>query len=135
MVTISDLKVYKTTNFLGGDITGTQVISANPNNIFTNVPKNELDAGEDYYACIHLKNSGTERMDNLYWWLSSKTPPQDTELKWGFDPLSTVKPPYLYFNAGAASVNLGDQTALWSQAKTKFSFSFWIYTVACIYIR
>src|ERR1051325_9983903 len=94
MVAISDLKMYKTTNFLGGAITATEVPSATPNNIFTNVPKNELVVGKDYYACVYLKNThATEKMDNLKWWLSSKTFPHDTELKWGFDPLTDTTDP------------------------------------------
>jgi hypothetical protein len=90
MVGVSDVKVYATTNNLGGAITGTQVISANPNNVFTNVPNNERVIGEDYYACVYFKNGhSTESMENFKLWLSSKTPPPDTELKWGFDSSAT----------------------------------------------
>lgn len=90
MVSTSDLKVYKTTSNLGGAITGTQVISANPNNLFVNVPNNERVLGEDYYACVYFKNThGTESMDNFKLWLNSKTAPPDTELKWAFDPVAT----------------------------------------------
>ena len=90
MVSTSDVKCYKTTNNLGGAITATQVNSANPNNVFTNVPNNERVIGEDYYACVYFKNGhATESMDNFKLWLSSKVPPPDTELKWGFDPVST----------------------------------------------
>jgi hypothetical protein len=86
MVSVADLKIYKTTNNLGGAITGTQLLNASPNNLFTNVPKNELVVGEDYYACVYLKNTHTiENMDNFVLWLSSKSFPHDTEIKWGLD--------------------------------------------------
>ena len=47
MVSFTDLKIYKTTNNLGGAITGTQVAVGTSNNVFTNIPKNELVVGED----------------------------------------------------------------------------------------
>jgi len=87
MVSFTDLKIYKTTNNLGGAITGTQVAIGTSNNVFTNIPKNELVVGEDYYACIYLKNThATETMASLKLWLSSKSFPHDTVLKWAFDP-------------------------------------------------
>lgn len=87
MVQPSDLKCYKTTNFLGGPITGTLVPSANPNNIFGNIPKNELTTGEDYYACVYFKNThATETMDNFILWISSNSPKSEPELKWAKDP-------------------------------------------------
>lgn len=92
MVSASDLKVYKTTNFLGGAITGTVVPSANPNNIFTNIPKNELTVGEDYYACVYLKNTNTsENMDNFKFWLSSNNPRSECEIKWWFEFTSNAQ--------------------------------------------
>ena len=92
MVAASDLKIYKTTNFLGGAITATQVIPGTINNIFTNIPKNELVVGEDYYACVYLKNGhGNETMDNFKLWLSSKSFPHDTELKWSFDTTAVAQ--------------------------------------------
>ena len=86
MVNFTDLKVYKTTNNLGGAITGTQVQVGTENNVFANVPNNERVIGEDYYACIYLKNTNTaEAMAAFKLWLSDKSLPHDTELKWGFD--------------------------------------------------
>src|SRR6476659_7720969 len=119
MVATTDLKCYKTTNFLGGAITGTQVNSATPNNIFTNVPKNELVVGEDYYAAVYFKNThSTEAMDALKFWLSSKIPPPDTELKRGFESSTGIS-----LDGVDDGINCGDDPALWSRPKTKFSFS------------
>ena len=87
MVSATDLKIYKTTNNLGGAITGTQIQTGTPNNLFSNVPNNERVIGEDYYACIFLKNAhATEKMDNFKFWLSDKSLPNDTEIKWGYEP-------------------------------------------------
>lgn len=86
MVAATDLKLYKTTNNLGGAITGTQIQSATPNNLFGNVPNNERVTGEDYYACFFIKNThATESMDNFKLRLSDKSFPRDTEIKWGLD--------------------------------------------------
>jgi concanavalin A-like lectin/glucanase superfamily protein len=86
MVAATDLKVYKTTNNLGGAITGTQVVNATPNNLFSVIPQNELVVGEDYYACVYVKNThSTESMEAFKLWLSDKSFPHDTEIKWGFE--------------------------------------------------
>ena len=132
MVAITDLKVYKTTNNLGGAITGTQIVSANPNNMFVNVPNNERVIGEDYYGCCYWKNThATESMDNFKLWLSSKVPPPDTELKWAFDPVATNtgyrwEP---YFTGDGATTF--DSTASTSALQlTTFSVSAWFKTSA-----
>jgi predicted phosphodiesterase len=92
MVTGSDLKVYKSTNLLGGPITVNLIQSASPNNCFTNVTKAESTAGEDFYKCVYFKNThATEKMDNFKIWLSSKSFPHDTEVKWAFDLSSTAQ--------------------------------------------
>jgi Calcineurin-like phosphoesterase/Iron/zinc purple acid phosphatase-like protein C len=92
MVAASDLKVYRSTGQLGGAITGTQIISGTPNNLFGNVPINELVTGKDYYKCVYLKNThATENMDNFKLWLSDKSFPHDTEIKWGYDPSAVAQ--------------------------------------------
>jgi len=128
MVSASDLRAYKTTNNLGGAITATQINSASPNNVFVNVPKNELVTGEDYYACIYWKNAhATESMDNFKIWLSNKSFPPDTALKWAFDPSFTTS---IFFDGSNDYIDAGTQVTLWDQALTKFSFSVWIYPTA-----
>lgn len=87
MVAVTDLKIFATSSGLGGAITGTQIPTATPNNVFSNVPNNERVVGEDYYACVFLKNThSTEAMDNFKLWLSTKSFPRDTEIKWGYEP-------------------------------------------------
>jgi Concanavalin A-like lectin/glucanases superfamily/Calcineurin-like phosphoesterase len=138
MVAASDLKFYRSTSQLGGAITGTQITSGIPNNVFGNVPKNELVVGEDYYKCVYLKNThATENMDNFKLWLSAKSFPLDTELKWGFD--TTVAgsgyrwSPFKNFNGSSDFVSIPDTAELNS---TQFSVACWFKTtmVADAYI-
>jgi len=87
MVDISDLKVYSTTDGNGGAITGFQIVSGIPNNVFQNIPRDQLDSGVDLYQCIYLKNTHpTEAMDNFKFWMSDKSFPRDTTMEWGGDP-------------------------------------------------
>ncbi len=127
MVAASDLKVYKTTNNLGGTITGTQISSATPNNLFSNIPKNELTIGEDYYACVHFKNThATESMDNFRLWLTDKSFPHDTEVKWAYDPVGGN----YFFDGINDYIDCTNDATLWSQSLTKFSFTFSIFPTA-----
>ncbi len=130
MVDFTDLKLYRSTGDLGGAITGTQITPATPNNLFTNVPKNELVVGEDYYKCFFIKNThATETMANFKMWLSSKSFPQDTQLQWAWDPLSTVSigsGGFVTLDGVNDYVDCTSDTALWSRALTKFTFCFWI---------
>jgi hypothetical protein len=136
MVAIADLKLFKTTNNLGGVITTTQVQNATPNNLFVNVPKNELVTGEDYYAAIYLKNTHiSESMDNFKMWLSAKSFPQDTEIKWGFDPTTVVGAggsgyqwdPSKTFNGSSDTVEIPDVAEL---DLTTFSVGLYFKTLA-----
>jgi len=130
MVDFTDLKLYRSTGDLGGAITGTEITTATPNNLFTNVPKNELVIGEDYYKCFYIKNThSTEAMASFKMWLSSKSLPLDTQLKWAWDPLSTTSTGsggFVTLDGVNDYVDLTDDATLWSQALTKFTFCFWI---------
>ncbi|HTH21619.1 MAG TPA: LamG-like jellyroll fold domain-containing protein [Nitrososphaeraceae archaeon] len=127
MVSAADLKIYKTTNNLGGAITGTLITPATPNNLFSNIPKNEVVVGEDYYACCFFKNgNNNESMDNFKLWLSSKSNPSNTTVKWAFDPIFGT----ILFDGTDDYIDLTNDATLWSQSLTKFSFSVWIYPTA-----
>ena len=129
MVDFTNLKLYRSTGDLGGAITGTEITTATPNNLFTNVPKNELVIGKDYYKCFYIKNTSTEAMANFKMWLSSKSLPLDTNLKWAWDPLATTTTGsggYVTFDGVDDYMNCGVDATLWSQPLTKFSFCFWI---------
>jgi len=117
LVSTADLKIYRTIDGLGGAFTNAfPLLSGSPNNFFFNVPKNELVTGEDYYKAAYLKNiNSTEAMDNFKMWLSSKSFPHDTEMKWGFD--TTTGTGYHYspsktFNGISDSVEVPDAPEL-----------------------
>lgn len=127
MVSFTDLKVYRSTSDLGGAITGTQIQSGLSNNLFTNVPRSEYVAGTTYYKCVYFKNThSTESMDDFRIWISGGTPSPNTKINFGFD--NTLNS--IYLDGTDDGINLGDQTSLWSQAKTKFSFSIMVNAVA-----
>jgi len=132
LVAATDLKIYKTTNGLGGAITGTQVAVGTPNNVFSNVINSQRVAGEDYYRCIFLKNThATEKMDNFKLWLSDKSFPHDTEIKWGFEPNVAVTSgyrwsPYRTFNgSGGGVLTIADDPTL---DLVKFTIATWFRT-------
>lgn len=128
MVSAADLKLFKTLNGLGGAITATAITSGSPNNAFTNVPNNERVIGEDYYACVFLKNAhASENMNNFKLWLSDKSFPHDTQIKWGFDPVANKS---ISFDGVTGWVDLGNDATLWSTSLTKFSVSVWLYPTA-----
>ena len=88
MVATSDVKFYKSSAAgLGGAISGTEIISGNPNNFFSNVLKVDQVGGAEYYRCMYVKNThASEDMDNFNFWLDTDSPPTDTTVKWGFEP-------------------------------------------------
>lgn len=53
----TDIKTYKTTNGLGGAITGTESVSAVSGNVFDTFSGAETAAGGVFYACIYVKNT------------------------------------------------------------------------------
>jgi len=87
MVGSGDLKVYKSTNGLGGPITSTQIPSATFNNMFPALTRAEQAAGKDEYGCMYLKNTHpNEAMQQFKLWLGTDTIPVDTTVKWGLEP-------------------------------------------------
>lgn len=129
MVSATDVKFYHSNNNrLGGGASGTQIQHANPRNLFLNVPVNEVATGIDHYACCFLKNTSAETMESFTLWLASKTPPFDTQIKWGFDPLGKFN--WMGFDGSNDYLQLGDEATLWSQSKSRFAFSFRVWANA-----
>jgi hypothetical protein len=87
MVATEDAKFYKGgAAGLGGAIS-TEIITATSNGLFGNVPRNEQVIGEDYYACLYVKNThASEQMDGFNFWLDFISQEfNDTVIKWAFD--------------------------------------------------
>ena len=66
----TDLKFFKTTNNLGGAITGTEATGGNVWDAFTG---DETSAGGTFYACVYADNGAAETAYAAKVWISSET--------------------------------------------------------------
>lgn len=55
----TDIKIYKTTNGLGGAITANEAVSGVTGNVFDTFSGAETAAGGVFYACLYIKNEHT----------------------------------------------------------------------------
>jgi len=70
----ADMKVFKTTNGLGGAITATESVSGVSGNVFDVFSGAETAAGGTFYACIYLKNEHASlTAQNVLAWVESET--------------------------------------------------------------
>ena len=73
-IATSDIKLYKTTNGLGGAITATEAPSATTGNVFDTFTGAETAAGGTFYACLYVKNThGTLTAQNVIAAITSET--------------------------------------------------------------
>lgn len=80
----TDMKLFKTTNNLGGVITATQLASASLGALFANITGAEATSGVVKYACVYIRNkNATLTLTAVKQWLLSNTPSGDTEVKFG----------------------------------------------------
>ena len=83
-IVTDDLKFYKTTNGLGGPITGTEVVNGTVHNIFSKVEADEALAGSTSYQCVYLKNThSTLTLLEAVAFLTSNTPSLSTTVAIG----------------------------------------------------
>ncbi len=69
-----DMKVFKTTNGLGGVISATESVSAVSGNVFDVFSGAETAAGGTFYACVYLKNThGSLTAQNILAWIDSES--------------------------------------------------------------
>lgn len=79
-----DIKIFKSTNGLGGAITNDEIASSVLHNVFDIVNKDESQTGDIEYRCIYVKNtnsSSTFRGVQAY--LASQTASQTTSIAFG----------------------------------------------------
>lgn len=80
----TDIKLFKTTNNLGGAITGVELVSSTLAALFNNITGAEATAGVVKYACVYVRNKhATLTLSTIKQWLLSNTPSADTEVKFG----------------------------------------------------
>jgi hypothetical protein len=100
------------------------------NNIYGTAQSPETQAGSTKYRIIYVKYKGTDTpIKDCSFIQFFDTPDRATQVQWAFDPLSShplVGRPFIKLDGIDDNIDCGDQAALWSQSKTKFSFSIWI---------
>lgn len=131
MVSPIDVKYYKSSSGvgLGGTISSTEIASATPNNFFDSISGSEAVAGRTEYRCFFVKNTHLiETIEDSDIFLQSDNPNSAfSSIQWGLEPTGQNHNPNISITTGTDAINLGDRVSLWSQAKTKFSFSLWVY--------
>ena len=75
----AEIKYFKTTNSLGGEITSNELVSASIGAIFKDTTSAEAIAGKTEYACIYIKNTGDSIAKVVKQWFLSNTPSADTQ--------------------------------------------------------
>ena len=137
MVDQSNVKYTKSTNGgLGGLKGSTLIVKASPHNLFDMISKSEADAGRTEYACFYVTNDDTdEKMEDCDVFMSSDN--KNTSYayaQWAIDPIGYHPlfhfTPSVYLDGTDDFIACGNHATLWSQALTKFSFSFWIFPTA-----
>lgn len=79
-----DVKVFKSTNGLGGAITNDEVVSSVLHNVFDIVNKDESEVGSIEYRCIYLKNTNaTSTFRAVQVFLKTQTQSPTTSLAFG----------------------------------------------------
>lgn len=79
-----DIKYYLSTNGLGGQITTSEVVSGQIQNVFDRVTKRGSIDGEVNYRCIYIRNkNGQDTLYNTISFLLSQTPNPKTRLAFG----------------------------------------------------
>lgn len=125
-IAASDIKLYHSTNRLGGAITATEITDNTIANLFDNVSGAEAAAGDTEYSAFYIKNThATLTWQAVKFWISSNTTSGDDTLTVALDLAgvittgagddiadeSTAPSPTLTFVAAAnegAAITIGD---------------------------
>ncbi len=96
-ISAAQVKLYKTTNGLGGAITATESVSNQSGNVWDAFSGAETAAGGTFYACLYIKNESPESltMQSVIAHIASETDHNGVNVSIG---------------AGTAAVNATEQT-------------------------
>ena len=138
MVEFNELKAYRSSwdgqYSIGGAITATQIQSGTPNNLFFNIPRNEVIPGTTQYACVFFKNTSAETMENCKLWLSAGTPLSYTGINWAFDGTTNPFDGAVHLADSIDDyINCGNHSDLWSKPLNKFSFCIDVYPTNAVW--
>lgn len=120
-IAASDIKLYKTTNGLGGVITATESVSGASGNVFDTFSGAETAAGGTFYACLYVKNehdSLTAQAVETY--IESETDHDgvNVSLAKGSSAVDGVEPTITDKNTAPSSVTFADTDTTTSDALT-----------------
>lgn len=83
-VTAAQIKLFKSTNSLGGAITATEIVSATLHNLFDIVNATESRDGDTEYRCFYIRNTNTvDTLKSAAIQIVSDTPSADTQIAIG----------------------------------------------------
>ena len=83
-ISSTDMKLFKTTNNLGGTITSNELVSASLGALFATITGAEATSGVVKYACLYIRNkNATLTLSTVKQWLLYNTPSVNTEVKFG----------------------------------------------------
>lgn len=82
----TDIKLYQSTNRLGGAITETEIVDATVGNLFDNVSGSEAGDGDTEFRAFYVKNTNpTIAWQEVQFWIGSNTTSVDDTLTVGLD--------------------------------------------------
>lgn len=91
----SEIKLFSTTNGLGGAITANEILSASLHNVFNKVNSTDALLGKTYYKCLYVKNTNAAiTLEAAKVYIASNTPSATTSMEIGL---------------GTAAINFSEQ--------------------------
>jgi len=134
LVSGTDIKFRKSNNSgLGESMSGNNIVTATENNYFDDVSASEQVGGHTEYRCMYvIDGHASEDIKNAEIWMSSDNPNSAfSTIKWAIDPIAQ-HPLYpftysIHCNGIDGRILFDDDATLWSQALTKYTFTFWIF--------
>lgn len=112
-IATTDIKVFKTTNGLGGAITATEAPHATTGNLFDTFSGAETAAGGVFYACVYIKNDhGSLTAQNVIAAISSETEHDgvNASLALGSSAVNGSEPTIANENSAPAGVSFTSDT-------------------------
>jgi hypothetical protein len=80
----TEIKLYSTTNGLGGAITANEIVSADLHNVFNKVISDDALLGKTFYKCSYIKNTNVSiTLEDAKAYILSNTPSGTTTMEIG----------------------------------------------------
>jgi len=112
-VLASEIKLFQSTNRLGGLITPTQLVSNILNNLFDTVSATESRDGSVEYRCFYVKNTNLDTtLENARIEIVSNTPNTGTSIGFGIDVAIVGATAQTIVVEGAAPIGVSFQEAI-----------------------